>query len=70
MSTAELKSIVERCSAEERRFLRKYLDQLEPAGADIGEDDLDAAWESMRQGDKIPLSKLRQRHDELASGGR
>ncbi len=69
MSVAELKTVVDNSTCEERFFLQAYLDHL--AGQTNPEHfrELDRRWEEMNAGDKISLAEARRLHEELQSQG-
>jgi hypothetical protein len=69
MSRDQLIEFVDRSSAEDRLFLRAYLEHLARASCPEGGRDLDRRLEAMRAGDEVRLEDARKLHEALASQG-
>lgn len=69
MSVAELKSVVDNSTSEERLFLQAYLDHLTEQASPERVRELDRHWEEMNSGDKVSLAEARRLHEELQARG-
>lgn len=69
MSLAEIKSELERLPAVEKSYLAAYLKHLarrQDAGYTAG---LDATWQRMESGEKVPLAQALHLSSELGKSG-
>lgn len=69
MSVAELKTVVDNSTSEERLFLQAYLDHLAEQASPERVRELDRRWEEMNAGDKVSLAEARRLHEELQARG-
>ena len=69
MSSAELKSLVDRSSAEERIFLAAYLRHVSTRDDASLQDELAGAHREVEAGKKVGLRQLKRLHQTLAKTG-
>lgn len=69
MSVAELKTVVDQTTNEERLFLQAYLDHLDAQSSPENARELDRRWEEMNAGDKVSLDEARRLHEALQARG-
>ena len=69
MSRAELKSLVDRSSAEERLFLSAYLQHLAARGDATVQRELDDAHREIERGQKVRLPQLKRLNATLTRAG-
>ena len=69
VSRTELKSIVDRSSAEDRLFLSAYLQHLGARDDAAVKRELDETHREIERGKKVSLSQLKRLHSTLARAG-
>lgn len=69
MSLAELKTELDRLPVEEKSYLSAYLKHSARRGEAGYLESLDAVWQQMENGEKIPLRRVLQLSRELHDSG-